>query len=103
MVMPFGLKNAPAIFQRFMNHVLQELIDICVVVYLDNILIYSKTQEDHTQDVQKVLKILPDNDLFLKLSKCFFYITTVTYVSIVISPEGIFMEKEKIKAVVEWK
>lgn len=102
-VMPFGLKNAPAVFQRFMNHVLRELIDVCVVVYLDDILIYSKNREEHTQHVQKVLKILQDNDLFLKLSKCSFYVTSVTYIGIVITPQGVSMEKEKVKAVTEWK
>lgn len=100
-VMPFGLKNAPAVFQRCMNKLFEDLINIYVVVYLDDILIYSKTHEEHTKHVQEVLKQLQDNNLFLKLSKCFFYISTVTYIGIVITPEGVSMEKEKIKAIKE--
>lgn len=102
-VMPFGLKNAPAVFQRFMNHIPRDLINVCVVVYLDDILIYSNNQSQHTQHVQEVLKRIKDNNLFLKLSKCHFYVTTVTYIGIIITPEGVSMEKEKIKAVVDWK
>lgn len=102
-VMPFGLKNAPAVFQRFMNDILRDLLDVYVVVYLDDILIYSKNREDHEKHVKEVLKRIQDNNLFLKPSKCFFYVTTITYIGIVISPEGISMEKDKIKAIAEWK
>lgn len=97
--MPFGLKNAPAVFQRFMNDILRDLLDVYVVVYLDDILIYSKNREDHKKHVKEVLKRIQDNNLFLKPSKCFFYVTTITYIGIVISPEGISMEKDKIKAI----
>ena len=102
-VMPFGLKNAPAVFQRFMNHIFRDMIDVYVVIYLDDILIYSKNREEHTKHVQSVLKRLMENHLFLKLKKCEFYTTTVTYVGIVITPEGVSMEKDKIEAIQEWK
>lgn len=101
--MPIGLKNAPAIFQRFMNHILRDLINVCVVVYLDDILIYSKTKGEHTAIVRKALEILQANQLFLKPSKCFFYVDRVTYLGIIVTPEGVSMEKEKIKAIEEWK
>ncbi|EUC59886.1 Transposon Tf2-1 polyprotein, partial [Rhizoctonia solani AG-3 Rhs1AP] len=102
-VMPFGLKNAPAVFQRFMNDIFYDLIDVSVIVYLDDILIFSNNREDHTRDVREVLKRIRENNLFLKLSKCYFYTTEVTYIGIVITPEGFSMEKEKIKAIKEWK
>jgi len=101
-VMPFGLKIAPAVFQRFMNKIFEDLIDVYVIVYLDDILIYSKNREEHTNHVLEVLRRLKENNLFLKLSKCFFYVTTVTYIGIIITPEGVSMEKEKIKAIQEW-
>lgn len=100
--MPFGLKNTPAVFQRFMNDIFRDLIDINVVVYLDDILIYSENREDHTKHVQEVLKRLREHNLFCRPSKCTFYTTTVTYIGIVITPEGISMEKEKIHAVASW-
>lgn len=78
-------------------------MDVCVVVYLDDILIYSRNREDHTKQVQEVLQRLKHNNLYLILSKCFFYVTTVTYIGILISPEGVSMEKEKIRAVIVWK
>src|ERR1051325_7910540 len=101
-VMPFGLKNAPAVFQRFTNKIFEDMIDVNVVIYLDDILIYSKDKATHTEDVKKVLQRLKDHNLFLKWSKCSFYVTKVTFIGIVISPDGISMEEEKIKAVKEW-
>ena len=101
-VMPFGLKNAPATFQRYMNDIFRDLLDVSVIVYLDDILIYSKNREEHTKHVKEVLHRIQENNLFLKLSKCSFYVTEVTYIGIVITPEGVSMEKEKIRAVEEW-
>src|SRR5436190_17176129 len=101
-VMPFGLKNAPAVFQRFMNELFSNLQDIYVVVYLDDILIYSKNPEEHTEHIREVLKRLRENHLFARPEKCYFFVTTVTYVGIVITPEGISMEPAKIKDVAEW-
>ena len=103
LVMPFGVKNGPATFQRFMNEIFHDLIDICVVVYMDDILIYSANREEHTAHVLEVLKRLKENNLFLKPHKCNFYTTTTSFIGIVVTPEGISMEKEKIKAIEEWK
>ncbi|KAF8761559.1 hypothetical protein RHS01_00207 [Rhizoctonia solani] len=102
-VMPFGLRNAPQIFQRLMNHIFHDMIDVSVIIYLDDILIYSRNREEHTKHLREVLRRIRDNNLYLKLAKCLFYTTEVTYIGIVITPEGISMEKEKIKAVQEWK
>lgn len=102
-VVPFGLNNTPAMFQCFMNHILCDLVNVCVVVYLDDILIYSRNKEDQTQQVQEVLRHLKENNLSLELTKCHFYITTIATISIVISPNGVSMEKEKIKVIIDWK
>ncbi|EUC56294.1 Transposon Tf2-1 polyprotein, partial [Rhizoctonia solani AG-3 Rhs1AP] len=102
LVMPFGLKNAPEVFQRYMNDIFHDLIDDSVIVYLDDILIYLRNKEEHTGHVKEVLRRIQEHNLFLKLSKCKFYTTEVTYIGIVITPEGISMEKEKIKDVEEW-
>jgi hypothetical protein len=101
--MPFGLKMAPAAFQRFMNELFQDMIDACVVIYLNNILIYSKNKEEHKAHVKAVLQRLQENHLFCKPSKCEFYIDKVTFIGIVITPEVISMEKEKIKPSMEWQ
>jgi hypothetical protein len=100
--MPFGLTNAPATFQHFMNDIFRDMLDTKVVIYLDDILIISQNQEDHTQDVKEVLKRLADNQLFCRLLKCSFHVDTVNYLGLVISPRGISMEEKKIQAVKEW-
>jgi hypothetical protein len=99
LVMPFGLTNAPAAFQHFMNNIFQDMLDTKVVIYLDDILIFSKNQEDHEKDVKEVLRRLATNQLFCKLSKCSFHVDTVDYLGLVISPRGISMEEKKVQAV----
>ncbi|KAF8752208.1 hypothetical protein RHS01_07841 [Rhizoctonia solani] len=102
LVMPFGLTNAPAAFQHFMNNLFRNLIDVTVVIYLDNILIFSKDPKDHPTHVREVLSRLMKNQLFCKLSKCHFHVTTVDYLGIVISPAGFSMDQKKIEAVTTW-
>ncbi|KAF8750509.1 hypothetical protein RHS01_09319 [Rhizoctonia solani] len=102
LVMPFGLTNAPAAFQHFMNDLFRDLIDVTVVIYLDNILIFLEKTEDHPTHVREVLSRLMKNQLFCKLSKCHFHVTTVDYLGIVISPAGFSMDQKKIKAVTSW-
>jgi hypothetical protein len=102
LVMPFGLTNAPATFQHFMNDIFQDMLDTKVVIYLDDILIFSKDQESHAKDVKEVLRRLAANQLFCKLSKCSFHVDTVDYLGLVISPRGISMEEKKVQAVKEW-
>jgi hypothetical protein len=101
-VMPFGLTNAPAVFQRFMNDIFHDLLDIYVIVYLDNILIFSKSREEHVGHVKEVLKRLQQNHLYGNPKKCDFFVDRVTYIGPVITPEGISMEKDKVQAVLEW-
>ncbi|QRW23513.1 Reverse transcriptase (RNA-dependent DNA polymerase) [Rhizoctonia solani] len=102
LVMPFGLTNAPAAFQHFMNNLFRNLIDVTVVIYLDDILIFSENPKDHPIHVREVLSWLMKNQLFCKLSKCHFHVTTVDYLGIVISPAGFSMDQKKIKAVTTW-
>ncbi|KAF8751559.1 hypothetical protein RHS01_08346 [Rhizoctonia solani] len=102
LVMPFGLTNAPAAFQHFMNDLFRDLIDVTVVIYLDNILIFLESTEDHPTHVREVLSRLMKNQLFCKLSKCHFHVTTVDYLGIAISPDGFSMDQKKIEAVTSW-
>jgi hypothetical protein len=102
LVMPFGLTNTPAALQHFMNDIFCDMLDTKVVIYLDDILISSKNQEDHENDVKEVLRQLASNQLFCKLSKCSFHVKTVDYLGLVISPQGISMEEKKVQAVKEW-
>ncbi|KAF8751162.1 K02A2.6-like [Rhizoctonia solani] len=102
LVMPFGLTNAPAAFQHFMNDLFRDLIDVTVVIYLDDILIFSENSEEHPSHVREVLSRLRKNQLFCKLSKCYFHVTTVDYLGIVISPAGFSMDQKKIEAVTSW-
>ncbi|QRW23548.1 Retrotransposable element Tf2 protein [Rhizoctonia solani] len=99
LVMPFGLTNAPATFQHFMNDLFRDLIDVTVVIYLDNILIFLEKPEEHPTHVREVLSRLMTNQLFCKLLKCHFHVTTVDYLGIVISPAGFSMDQKKIEAV----
>ncbi|KEP45888.1 putative Transposon Tf2-1 polyprotein, partial [Rhizoctonia solani 123E] len=100
--MPFGLTNAPAAFQHFMNDIFRDLLDESVVVYLDDILIFSKNEEEHKAHVTEVLKHLQENQLFCKASKCHFHVTTVKFLGIIITPEGSSMDKSKIEAIQNW-
>ncbi|KAF8701563.1 hypothetical protein RHS03_06511, partial [Rhizoctonia solani] len=102
LVMPFGLTNAPAAFQHFMNDLFRDLINVTVVIYLDNILIFSEDPAKHPAHIREVLSCLMKNQLFCKLSKCHFHVTTVDYLGIVISPAGFSMDQKKIEAVTSW-
>ena len=101
-VMPFGLTNAPAAFQRFVNSIFADLLDVCVVVYLDDILIYSDSPEEHTKHVQEVLRRLREQGLYCKLSKCEFSITTCEYLGYILSSDGLKMSSEKVQAIQDW-
>jgi hypothetical protein len=102
LVMPFGLTNAPATFQALMNAVLRPYLDKFVVVYLDDILVYSATEEEHKQHVALVLQTLREHNLFAKASKCEFGKTALSFLGHVIGVDGIGMDPEKVKAIVSW-
>ncbi|SPC65292.1 related to pol protein [Ustilago sp. UG-2017b] len=102
LVMPFGLANAPAHFQSFINGVFRDIIGVYVVVYLDDFLIFSDTEESHVKHVTEVLTRLRSNRLFAKLSKCEFHTKTVEFLGYIIKPTGIEMDPEKVRTVKEW-
>ncbi|UTT89378.1 hypothetical protein NDA17_000487 [Ustilago hordei] len=102
LVMPFGLANAPAHFQSFINDIFRDIIGIYVVVYLDDFLIFSDTEEAHVTHVTEVLTRLRSNRLFAKLSKCEFHTKTVEFLGYIIKPTGIEMDPEKVRTVKEW-
>ncbi|KAH7471513.1 hypothetical protein FOMA001_g13026 [Fusarium oxysporum f. sp. matthiolae] len=103
LVMPFGLTNAPATFQRMINSVLRQYLDIFVVCYLDDILIFSDNEEEHREHVHKVLRKLQDAKLLVEPEKSHFHVTKVDFLGHTITPGEIRMEQKKISAVAEWK
>ena len=101
-VLLFGLANAPAQFQAFMNHLFRHLIGVNVLVYLDDIVIFSDDTENHEKHVKEVFQILEQNHLYVKPEKCFFHKSSISYLGYIISSEGISMDPIKTKAVSEW-
>lgn len=102
-VMPFGLQGAPAVFMQLINNVLHEFLYRGVLVYLDDILIYTRTMEEHVRLVRQVLTKLLDARLYVKLSKCEFHRTEIDYLGFRISGKGISMDPAKVAAVVDWQ
>jgi len=102
-VMPFRLTNAAESFQRWMNEILSEYLDIFCVAYLDDILIFSQNLEDHQKQVRTILRRVEETGLMLKASKYEFHTTEIDYLGYVISPQGLQMDKDKIRTIKEWK
>ncbi|KAK9395445.1 retrotransposon-derived protein PEG10 [Crotalus adamanteus] len=102
-VMPFGLQGAPAVFMQLINEVLHDHLYKGVLVYLDDILIYSTNMNDHIKLVREVLKKLLNAKLYVKLSKCEFHRTQLDYLGYRISNEGIEMDPAKVKTIIEWQ
>ncbi|GJP41219.1 hypothetical protein CLOM_g889 [Closterium sp. NIES-68] len=103
LVMPFGLTNAPSTFQMTMNGVFRELLDKCVIIYLDDILIYSRSREQHLKDLDAVFTLLHKNRLITKGSKCDFLKQELEFLGHVVSTEGVKIDPKKIKTIQEWK
>ncbi|CAI7751476.1 unnamed protein product [Closterium sp. NIES-54] len=101
--MLFGLCNAPATFQAEMNHILRPLLEECVVVYLDDILIYSKNMKEHVEHLRKVSEILRENKFYVKLSKSDFDLKKVKFLGHMVSAEGVHVDPRKIESVKKWK
>ncbi len=100
--MPFGLTNAPAAFQHFVNDIFADMLDISIVVYLDDILIYSDNPTEHCEHVHEVLCRLRANGLYCKGSKCKFHQNSVEYLGYILSLEGLRMSEDKVKAILDW-
>ncbi len=101
-VLQFGLVNAPAVFQALVNDVLRDMLNVFVFVYLDDILIFSLSLQVHVQHVRRVLQRLLENRLFVKAEKFMFHAQSVTFLGSVVSAEGISMDPDKVRAVIDW-
>jgi hypothetical protein len=97
--MPFSLTNAPATCQKLINNVLREFLDIFVVAYLDDILVFSQNETEHIEHIKKVLQKLDSADLQLKPKKCEFYKEEVEFLSFTVGVHGVKMSESKIKVV----
>ena len=101
--MSFGLTNALAVFMDYMNRVFRPFLDKFVVVFIDDILVYSKTAKEHEEHLRIVLQILKDRKLYAKLSKCEFWKEEVKFLGHMVSKGGIAVDPSKVEAVMEWE
>ena len=100
--MHYGLTNALVLFQCFMNNIFKDLLDVCVVVYLDDILVYLENPNIHTTHIIEVLRQLCANNLYVKVEKCEFNVTTMEFLGFVISPDSLRMDESKIQVIWDW-
>jgi hypothetical protein len=103
LVMSFGLTNAPAHFMYLMNSIFMSELDKFVMIFINDILIYSSHMEEHEEHLRIILQLLRDHQLYSKFSKCEFWIKEVSFLGYVVSPEGIVVDPGKVKEVLEWK
>lgn len=101
-VVPFGLTNAPAVFMSLMSGVFCTFLDKFVVVFLDDILIYSRDEKEHEEHLRQVLQKLRENQLFGSLSKCAFFRSEIHYLGHIISGDGVSVDPSKIRAIMDW-
>nr|GFC31351.1 reverse transcriptase domain-containing protein [Tanacetum cinerariifolium] len=101
-VMPFGLTNAPAVFMDLMNRVCKPYLDKFMIVFIDDILIYSKEEKEHEEHLKEILELLKKEELYAKFSKCEFWIPKVWFLGHVIDSQGIHVDPAKIESVKDW-
>jgi len=97
--MLFGLVDAPSVFQHLMNKIFSDLLDIYMIVYLNNILIYSDNMIDHRKHVKEVLRRLQKNNLYVSLAKCIFYQDKIKFLGFVLDSDGLRMDKMKVQII----
>jgi hypothetical protein len=100
--MPFGLTNTPAAFMDMMNRICRPYLDKFVIVFIDDILIYSRSREEHEEHLRMMLELLRKEQLYAKFSKCEFWLSEVQFLGHVVSGKGIHVDPAKIKAVRDW-
>ena len=103
MVVPFGVTNAPAQFINLINDLLQDYLDEFILVFLDDILVYSRSMEEHAKHLRKLLQRLREQMLYVKASKCDIARTTVDFLGQHVTPAGMSPQEQKLKAVKEWE
>ena len=103
LVMPFGLTNAPAAFMDLMNRVFHPYLDKFVIVFIDDILVYSPSKEKHEEHLGIVLQTLREHHLYAKFSKCEFWIPEVKFLGHIVSSDGVSVDLSKIEAVMDWQ
>ena len=101
-VMSFGLTNAPAAFMRLMNGIFKSYLDLFVIVFIDDILVYSKSRKEHEEHLRIVLEMLREKKLYAKFSKCEFWLDSVSFLGHVVSKNGVMVYPSKIEAVKSW-
>jgi hypothetical protein len=101
LVMPFGLSNAPTAFQRFMNNIFGNLLDVCVIVYLNDILIYSDDMSQHKKHVKEVLRRLWKHGLYANAGKCEFHRDSVEYLGYILTSDRLCMAKDKVQTILD--
>jgi len=102
LVLPFGLTNALSFFMDLMNRIFRPFLDKFIVVFIDDILVYSKTGEEHANHLQMVLKTLEEHKLYAKLKKCEFWLEKVQFLGHIVTKDGILVDLEKVEAIVNW-
>nr|GFC92445.1 putative reverse transcriptase domain-containing protein [Tanacetum cinerariifolium] len=102
LVMPFGLTNAPAVFMDLMNRVFHEFLDKFVIVFINDILVFSKSKEEHEDHLRTVLQTLRQEKLYAKFSKCEFWLSSVAFLGYIVSVEWITMDPAKVEAITKW-
>ena len=103
LVMPFGLTNAPAAFMDLMNRIFRPYLDQFVIVFIDDILIYSGSGEEHAEHLRIILQTLQEHRLYAKLSKCQFWLDSVAFLGHIVSAEGVSVDPQKVEAILNWK
>jgi len=100
--MSFGLTNAPAVFMDLMNSIFRQYLDLFMIVFIDDILVYSRSKVEHANHLRAVLQVLQDRELYEKFSKCEFWLDSVAFLGHIVSDAGIVVDTQKIEAVKTW-